>query len=288
MLYGRGAADMKGFIGTALALAQEFAELDLRRPIHFALSYDEEVGCVGVRRLLTDLATSRIEPALALIGEPTMMQVVGAHKSGAVIETLVIGREGHSSAPSAGANAVMMAGEFIGILAALGEEMMGDRDEHFDPPYTTIQANMVSGGTAVNVLAREARIFWEYRGLPDRDAASLVKRAGQRADEILPRYRRGAPEARFETRVHAAYPGLVRDLMSPAVQLASQVLGSNEVHAVSYGTEAGLFQRAGISAVVCGPGSIGEAHRANEFVSLDQLDACRAYLRRVAQLAAAE
>jgi acetylornithine deacetylase len=198
-----------------------------------------------------------------------------------------MGREGHSSAPSAGANAVMMAGEFIGVLAALGQELMEDRDEHFDPPYTTVQANMVSGGTAVNVLAREARVLWEYRGLPDRDTTSLVGRAEHRATaEILPRYRAGAPEAGFHTNIRAAYPGLARDLDSPAVQLACRALGENEVLAVSYGTEAGLFQQAGISAVVCGPGSIGEAHKADEFVSLAQLDVCAAFVRRVGRLAA--
>jgi acetylornithine deacetylase len=286
-LYGRGTADMKGFIGTALALVDEFRELDLHRPIHFAFSYDEEVGCLGVRRLLEDLAANKIRPALALIGEPTMMRVVGAHKSGSVVETVAVGREGHSSAPGAGASAVMMAGEFIGMLASLGQELMGDRDEYFDPPYTTIQANIVSGGTAVNVLAKEARVLWEYRGLPDRDAASLVSRAESRANaEIVPRYRAGAQEACFRTHVRAAYPGLIRDVNSPAVRLACRVLGQNDVLAVSYGTEAGLFQRAGISAVICGPGSIGEAHRADEFVSLDQLEACADFLRRVGQLAA--
>src|SRR6266700_843492 len=285
-LYGRGAADMKGFIGVALALLPEFAALNLKRPLHFAFSFDEEVGCVGVRRLLEDLNTAQIHPALAVIGEPTEMRVVAAHKAGAVIETLVRGREGHSSAPSRGANAVMMAGEFIASLAALGKELMTDTDEHFEPPFTTIQANMVSGGTAVNVLARDARVMWEYRALPDQDAAAIVTRAMMHAQSaILPRYRPGAPEAQFETRVKAAYPGLARDVNSPAVKLACALLGSNDVHAVSYGTEAGLFQGAGIPAVICGPGSIAQAHKADEFVALEQLDACAAFLRRVAQKA---
>jgi acetylornithine deacetylase len=285
-LYGRGAADMKGFIGVALALLPEFAALDLKRPLHFALSFDEEVGCVGVRRLLEDLEAAQIRPALALIGEPTEMRIVGAHKAGAVIETFARGREGHSSDPSRGANAVMMAGEFIASLAALGAELATDRDEYFEPPYTTIQANMVSGGTAVNVLARDAHVMWEYRALPDRNIDAIVARAKMRADsEILPRYRRGVPEAQFETRVKAAYPGLLRDVNSPAVRLACAVSGSNDVHAVSYGTEAGLFQGAGIPAVICGPGSIAQAHKADEFVSLEQLDACAAFLRRLAHKA---
>lgn len=285
-LYGRGTADMKGFIATALALLPDFTALDLKRPLHFAFSFDEEVGCVGVRRLLDDLKIAGIKPALAIIGEPTSMRVVAAHKAGAVIETVAKGREGHSSAPSRGANAVMMAGEFIASLAALGEELKQDRDEHFEPPYTTLQASVMSGGTAVNVLAREARVMWEYRALPDRDAKAIFSRATARGAAILPRYRTGAPDADFATHVHATYPGLVRDLNSPAVRLACALSGSNDVHAVSYGTEAGLFQEAGIPAVVCGPGSIDVAHKADEFVELDQLDACATFLRRVAQRAA--
>jgi acetylornithine deacetylase len=286
-LYGRGAADMKGFIAAALALVPEFAALDLKRPLHFAFSYDEEVGCIGVRRLLDDLKTAGIKPALAIIGEPTSMRVVAAHKAGAVIETVATGREGHSSAPSKGANAVMMAGEFIAALASLGDELKRDRDGNFDPPYTTVQAGVISGGTAVNVLAREARVMWECRALPDRDAQAVLDRATARAADILPRYRTGAPEAGFATRVHAAYPGLVRDDKSPAVQLACALSGSNDVHTVSYGTEAGLFQQAGIPAVVCGPGSIEQAHKPDEFVELDQLDACAEFLRRLALRAAA-
>ncbi len=285
-LYGRGAADMKGFLGTALALAPELARAPLKRPLHFAFSFDEEIGCIGVRALLDDLRLEGIKPALAIIGEPTEMRVVGAHKSGAVIETTARGREGHSSAPARGANAVMMAGEFIATLSALAEELKQDRDEHFEPPYTTLQANMVKGGTAVNVLAREARITWEYRCLPDRNAGAIVERLQSRtAKDILPRYQAGAPEAAFETRVKASYPGLVRDPNSPAIALAAALAGGNDLHAVSYGTEAGLFQKAGIPAVVCGPGSIHQAHKADEFVALSQLDACANFLRRVGERA---
>ena len=285
-LFGRGACDMKGFLGTALALAPEFARLTLKRPIHFAFSYDEEVGCVGVRRLLDDLARERIKPALAVIGEPTLMRVVGAHKAGAVIETIAKGREGHSSDPRRGANAVMMAGEFVAALTELGEELARERDSHFDPPYTTLQANMIQGGTAVNVLAREAKVTWEYRALPDRDIAAILSAVETRAAAIAARYREGCEGAAFATRAKASYPGLSRDEKSPAVQLACALSGDNEVRAISYGTEAGLFQKAGIPAVVCGPGSIEQAHRADEFVALEQLDACAAFLRRVAARAA--
>ncbi len=285
LLYGRGTADMKGFIGSVLALLPEFAALTLKRPLHFAFSYDEEVGCIGVRRLLDDLREHNIRPALAIIGEPTEMRVVAAHKAGAVIATTAKGREGHSSEPDRGASAVMMAGEFIASLTGLGTELKSDRDDSFEPPYSTVQANVVAGGTAVNVLAREARVTWEYRALPDRDTDSIMARAEARAAVILARYRKNAPDAAFETHVHAAYPGLARDMNSPAVQLACALSGNNNVHAVSYGTEAGLFQAAGIPAVVCGPGSIREAHKADEFVALSELEACAVFLRRVAQKA---
>jgi acetylornithine deacetylase len=281
-LYGRGAADMKGFLGVVLALAPEFAKLNPRRPIHLAFSFDEEVGCTGVRHLLDDLHAAEIRPALAIIGEPTEMRVVSAHKAGAVIETLVRGREGHSSAPAQGASAVMMAGEFVALLAKQQTVLMNDRDDFFDPPYTTLQANIISGGTAVNVLAGDARMVWEYRALPDRDPETIVTGITNAADTtILPHYRAGAPDAGFETHIRAAYPGLAHDDQSPALRLVSTVSGSNRSHAVSYGTEAGLFRQAGIPAVICGPGSITQAHKPDEYIALEQLDKCATFLRRL-------
>jgi acetylornithine deacetylase len=281
-LYGRGAADMKGFIGTALSLAPEIARAALKRPVHFALSFDEEVGCAGANLLLEDLAQAGIRPALALIGEPTGMRIVGAHKAGAVIDTHCLGREGHSSAPDKGANAVMMAGEFVAWLETLGESLRHHRDERFEPPFTTVQANMIAGGTAVNVLAREAAIAWEYRALPDRDGEAIVAAARAFCEHnILPKYRARALSARIETTIRAQYPGLVLDPDSPALALARELTGANAVEAVAYGTEAGLFQRAGIPAFICGPGSIDQAHKADEFVELSQLSACETFLRRV-------
>jgi acetylornithine deacetylase len=281
-LFGRGTADMKGFLASALSFARGIGKMKLARPLHFALSYDEEVGCAGVGGLLADLASAEIKPAFAIIGEPTEMKIVGAHKSGAVIHTRCHGREGHSSAPDKGANAVMMAGEFVAALEALGNELKSDRDALFEPPYTTVQANMISGGTAVNVLAREAFVTWEYRGLPDRDAASVVARAREAAaTRILPKYRTHVAEARIETEVHASYPGLALDPLSPAVAFVREVSGANAVDTVAYGTEAGLFQQAGIPAVVCGPGSIDQAHKADEFLALSELAACEAFLRNV-------
>jgi acetylornithine deacetylase len=287
-VFGRGACDMKGFIAAALAKLPEIAAAKLVRPIHFALSYDEEVGCTGVRGLLDDLQQNDIKPELAIIGEPTLMKVVGAHKAGAVLHTRCHGREGHSSAPEKGANAVMMAGDFVRLLETMWDELRADTDPSFDPPHTTLQANMIEGGSASNILARDARVTWEYRALPGRDTKAIVERVRARAEhEILPKYRKRAPEARLDTVLHAAYPGLAMDETSAAVRLALTLTGANHAEAVSYGTEAGHFQHAGIPAVICGPGSIEQAHKADEFVALSELVACGAFLDKVIARASA-
>jgi acetylornithine deacetylase len=287
-LFGRGAADMKSFIAVGLSLAPHIAQSALTRPIHFALSYDEEVGCAGVGTMLADMALAGIRPALAIVGEPTDMRVVGAHKGGAGMRTRCLGREGHSSAPDKGANAVMMAGEFVAFLESFGQELQREHDANFEPPYTTIQANMISGGTAVNVLARETVVRWECRSLPDRDARAIVARVCEQAQrKILPKYRARAAHAQLETEIKSIYPGLKLDANSPAIALACEISGMNAVGTVAYGTEAGLFQQSGIPAVVCGPGSIDQAHRADEFVALSQIDVCESFLRRLVARACA-
>jgi acetylornithine deacetylase len=286
-LYGRGACDMKGFVGVALSLAPEIARAKLARPIHYALSFDEEVGCSGVIALLKDLKAANIKPELALIGEPTSMRVVGAHKSGAVLHTTCRGHEHHSSAPEKGANAVMMAGEFVALLDDVWSGLRADADPRFDPPHSTVQANMISGGTATNILAREALVTWEYRALPDRDAGAIVETIRRRTrEELLPKYARRAGDAAFDTKLFAAYPGLVMDEASPAIALARDITGANRVEAVAYGTEAGHFQRAGIPAVICGPGSIDQAHKPDEYCDVSEYDACADFLRKVIAKAA--
>jgi acetylornithine deacetylase len=235
-----------------------------------------------VRGLLDDLKTAGLKPALAIVGEPTLMKVVGAHKAGAVLHTHCHGREGHSSKPHLGANAVMMAGEFVNLIETAGGELRSDTDPRFDPPYTTVQANMIEGGSAVNILARHALVTWEYRCLPDRDPTKVVQTIVERAEhDILPKYQERAGEARIATELHASYPGLTMDEDSPAIALARELSGANAVEAVAYGTEAGHFQRAGIPAVICGPGSIDQAHKADEFVALSELDKCDAFLKKV-------
>ena len=286
-LFGRGACDMKGFVGVLLSLAPAIAQARLKRPLHIALSFDEEVGCSGVIALLKDLKAANIKPDLAIIGEPTLMRVVGAHKAGAVLHTACRGHEHHSSAPEKGANAVMMAGEFVKLLDDVWNDLRTDADPRFDPPHSTVQANMISGGTATNILAREALVTWEYRALPDRDADAIVETVKRRArEELLPKYARRAKDAAFDTTLFAAYPGLKMDEDSPAIALAREITGANQVEAVAYGTEAGHFQRAGIPAVICGPGSIDQAHKPDEYCELSEYDACEAFLRKVIAKAA--
>jgi acetylornithine deacetylase len=281
-LYGRGACDMKSFIGVALSLLPEIMRAPLKRPVHFALSYDEELGCVGIPRLIADIGSIGLKPSLAIVGEPTLMKIVGAHKGGTKLQTLCCGKEGHSSAPEKGANAVMMAGEFVNLVEEVRRNLRSDIDERFDPPHSTVQANMISGGTATNILAREATVAWECRSLPDRDCDAILSEIVTRAEtEIAPKYRTGWGGARFDTSVQAQYPGLTLDEDSPALRLACELTGANQVEAVAYGAEAGYFQRAGIPAVICGPGSIEQAHRADEFCELSELTACDAFLRKV-------
>src|ERR1700744_2234122 len=189
MLFGRGACGMKGFIGTALSLIGDMAKLS--RPIHFALSYDEEVGCAGAPVLLADLSGVKIKPALAIIGEPTDMKVVGAHKGGVGYRTRCLGHEGHSSAPHKGASAVMMAGEFLVALDRVAGELQSDRDPNFDPPFSTALSHVIAGGTAQNILAREVALSWECRTLPGRDGTKVGNRMIEISrDEILPKYKK--------------------------------------------------------------------------------------------------
>jgi acetylornithine deacetylase len=222
------------------------------------------------------------------VGEPTLMKIVGAHKGGAKLVTSCHGREHHSSAPEKSANAVMMAGEFVAMLDDVWNGLRADADPRFDPAHSTVQATVISGGTAVNILARQAEVTWEYRCLPDRDPKQILETVQRRAEnEILPKYRARAAEAALTTKLHAQYPGLKMDEDSPAVRLVREVTGANQVEAVSYGTEAGHFQNYGIPAVICGPGSIEQAHRADEFCEVSELTACEAFLRKVIMTAQA-
>lgn len=282
-LYGRGTADMKAFSAVALALVPEFQRRRVKRPVHIALSYDEEVGCLGVRPMIADIVKSLPRPALAIIGEPTDMKVVNAHKGIRSFRTTVTGREAHSSQTDKGVNAVMVAAELIVHLSRLADDMRrrGDPSGRFDPPYTTVQAATIEGGTALNILARHCTFQWEFRYLPGTSQDDIAERFVAHTTEMLTHLRKIAPEADIVTNPRAHVPALTPQHDCPAEALAKQLTGRNASEAVAYGTEAGLFQEAGIPAVVCGPGNILQAHKPNEFIEVAQVDACTAFMRKL-------
>ena len=283
-LYGRGTCDMKSFIAVALALAPRFLEAPLKKPIQLAISYDEEVGCQGVGSMIEGLESVAPRPRIVLVGEPTMMKVVTAHKGIAAFHTIIEGKEAHSSLPTIGASASFAAARFGTLLAGIAEEkrLAASPDCPFDPPYTTFNLGKLESGTAVNIIPNQASLIWEFRLLPGDDASAILKRIDAAVEqEILPALRATHPGASLITRQIANAPPLRPEENGPAEELARRLTGSNDQVCVSYATEGGMFQDAGYSVVVCGPGSIEQAHKPNEFIALDQVAACEAFLLKL-------
>ncbi len=290
-LYGRGTTDMKGFIAAALSVAPEMAGATLDRPIHLALSYDEEVGCIGAPRMIADMVEAGLRPEVAIVGEPTGMHLAVAHKSVHLFRTRVRGVEAHSSQPHRGAGAIFAAGRLVDALWHIGEEFRaaGDPASGFDPPWTTVQVGLIEGGSAVNILPGECTFTWEYRGLPSEDQDGVLRAfEAAVAERVLPALREFAPDADIETTAISRVPPLRAEEGGAAEQFVREVLGhpAGAAKVVAYGTEGGQFQNAGISTVVCGPGSIDQAHRPNEYLEEDQLRECVTFLRRVVARAA--
>ena len=271
-IYGRGTADMKGFIACALAMAPTFAELPLARPIHIALTFDEEVGCRGAPILIEDLLARGPKPSAAIVGEPTAMGIITAHKGCYEYTTKITGVEGHGSQPHLGVNAVQHGAMFITRLMELQEELKGRAPESspYDPPHTTISAGTIRGGSARNVLAGECVIEWEMRPVSRTDASFVL----EEIDEFVKRLGLATGFEACVTSCEGEVDGLEDDPSSPAVRLMSELLATDETGVVPFGTEAGIYQMAGIPAVVCGPGSIEVAHQPDEYLSLVQLEAC--------------
>jgi len=275
-VYGRGSCDMKAFIACALAMAPRFREADLVRPVHFAFSFDEEVGCLGAPLMLEQLSRRGIRPSVCIIGEPTGMGVIEGHKGCYEYHTVFTGLEGHCSVPERGVNAVEYAVRFISRLMEIAEELKtrAPAGSPFDPPWSTIQTGRIAGGIARNVIARHCEIDWEMRPVNRDDARYALERINRYAsEELLPRMRRVCPDADLVTHVIGEVGGLEPVPDSEAIRIARELTG-NDTAVVSFGTEAGLFQEMDISTVVCGPGSINQAHKPDEYVSFDQLQRC--------------
>ncbi len=283
-LYGRGTSDMKSFIACALALVPEFLGAGLKKPVHFAFSYDEEVGCLGAKGLVSHMQGMTTRPRAVIVGEPTDMTVVNAHKTVTAVDTVVTGFEAHSSQSHAAVSAVAYAGEFLHALNAVARRHRdeGPFNERFTPPYTSITPGTVRGGTARNIIAKEAKINWDIRAIPGVDIEEIVAELDARMAPLVAEMREIAPACGIETRIINNVPALMADEGSDVEALVLALAGSNQTFAVAYGTEGGMFQQGGVPTVICGPGNIGQAHKPDEFIEISQVEACTGFLRRLA------
>ena len=282
-LYGRGTCDMKSFSAIALALVPDMLARGLKRPIHLALSYDEEVGCLGAPAMISRIAAEVPRPSAVVVGEPTSMKVMTAHKGITVMETVVTGHEAHSSQTHRGVSAVMTAARLVAKLDEMARAAEANVSAlPFEPPFTTIHVGVIEGGTAANIISRRCRFLWDIRQIPEDDPMVHVDRfrAWYEA-EVLPAMQRVAPEANIETRMDNQAPAFGPEEDGEAERIARAITGDNAVHAAAYAAEAGQFQEAGFSTVVCGPGSIDQAHQPNEYIEIDQVAQCERFLRRL-------
>ncbi|HEX7108212.1 MAG TPA: acetylornithine deacetylase [Aestuariivirga sp.] len=282
-LYGRGSCDMKGFIAVALAMVPQFKAARLRTPIHLALSCDEEVGCKGVRPLVAHMRDHMKKPRAVIVGEPTSMQVVNAHKGAITFSTEVTGHEAHSSLTDQGVNAIMVAGELLSEINRIRKDLTvrGDPTGRFNPPYSTIHVGVIEGGTAKNIIPRRCSFQWETRLLPVADPAEVPTRFENFAATLEPAMKEVARDTGIHNQQTNMVPGLAPEDNSPAEHLALHLAGANGTHAVSYCAEAGLFQQIGIPAIICGPGSIEQAHKPDEYIDISEMRKCEAFMERL-------
>ena len=284
-LYGRGTADMKGFIACMLAAVPHFLAQPLAQPLHLAISYDEEVGCLGVRTLLDVLASRPEKPDLCLIGEPTELQPVLGHKGKLAVRCEVQGAACHSAYAPQGVNAIQYAAKLIHRLTTIGEVLAAPerQDARFDPPFSTVQIGLIQGGRALNIVPAECTFDFEVRTLPQDDAQQVAEELEHYAQrELLPQMRAVNSDTEIRFYPLSSYPGLYTAAQSAAAQLLAHLTGSEAFSTVAFGTEGGLFHQAGIPSVICGPGSMAQGHKPDEFITIEQLDACDAMLRRLA------
>jgi acetylornithine deacetylase len=283
-LYGRGTADMKGFIASVLAAVPVFLKRTLKLPIHLAFSYDEEVGCLGVRSMLAELEKRPLKPRMCLIGEPTELKPVLGHKGKLAMRCQVKGAACHSAYAPNGVNAIEYAARLIGRLGEIGAQLAQPEhhDRRFDPPFSTVQTGLIKGGRALNIVPAECEFDFEVRTLPGFDAYEVANELQTFADvELLPRMRSVQPNTGIRLQPLSAYPGLVTSPDSEVARLLALLSGSTEFGTVAFGTEGGLFDQAGIPTVVCGPGSMDQGHKPDEFITLEQLTRCDEMLARL-------
>jgi len=286
-LFGRGTADMKGYLACVLAMVPDLVARPLKTPFHIVFSYDEEVGCTGVRPMIAELGKTLPLPRMVWVGEPTEMGVVDAHKGPVRWRVDVQGRAAHSSMSHLGVNAITYAGRMLAELARMEEELKAQpRDLRFEPPYTSLQVTEIVGGTASNIVPVPCWFGWEIRALPGFDHRPLDERLRRfAAQHCLPEMYSVAPEAAIDITITNQVPAFGADTKSGIVPLTLKLAGQNETYAVSYATEAGLFQLGGSPSIVCGPGNIAQAHTPNEFLRVEELDKCLRFFGRLADWA---
>ena len=276
-LYGRGACDMKGFIACTLAYAPIFSKANLDRDIHFSFTFDEETACQGAPLLIEELKKRNIKSGICIVGEPTNMKIIDAHKGCYEYSTYFEGLAGHGSAPDKGVNAVEYAVRFVEKLLELREILKSrtPKNSIFDPPYTTLQIGGISGGIARNVIADKCQVDWELRPVVKKDGEFINSEMDKFVNEkLLPEMKKIYPKSSIKKEIIGEIIGFNREIKSEASEFISNITGDNSRNVVSFGTEAGLFQQIGISTVVCGPGSIEQAHKVDEFIKLDELKKC--------------
>ena len=277
--YGRGSADMKGFIACVLASLEAFLAAPLRMPLHLGFSYDEEVGCLGVRSLVDFLRASAGKPALCIIGEPTDMRPVYGHKGKLAMRCHIHGKACHSAYAPDGVNAIEYAAKLITRLGVLGEKLALRQDARFDPPYSTVQVGLITGGAALNIVPERCQFDFEIRHLPDVSLdETLTGLQAYANDELVQAMRAVAAEATIRFQPLSQYPGLLSDPQSAFAGWLAQWAGNDTFSTVAFGTEGGLFDEAGVATLICGPGSMEQGHKPDEFIALSQLDQCLAML----------
>tara|TARA_B100000579_G_scaffold111303_1_gene88968 strand:- start:3069 stop:4262 length:1194 start_codon:yes stop_codon:yes gene_type:complete len=287
-IYGRGSCDMKGFIACSLALAPYFASQNLKKPIHFSFTYDEETACQGAPIMIKELKKRNINCSICIVGEPTSMKAIQAHKGCYEYSTHFTGLAGHGSAPDKGVNAVEYATRFINKLMELREELKKREPKNsiFNPPYTTLQIGRIKGGLARNVIADQCVVDWELRPVVPEDGEFVNKKIDTYINDVLlPEMKKVYSKADIKKEVIGEIIGFNKEEKSEAINLVCNLTGDNSRDVVSFGTEAGLFQEIGISTVVCGPGSIEQAHKIDEYVSFDQLKKCLSLLIQIGDFA---
>ncbi len=283
-LFGRGSCDMKGYIGVVLTALPELFATKLDKPVHFAFSYDEEIGCVGAPSMIAELQERGIRPDGCIVGEPTSMRPIVAHKSISSFRCCVNGHATHSSLTPKGVNAIEYAARLICHIRDIADGLKrnGPFDEDFDVPFSTASTGIIHGGIAVNTVPANCEFTFEYRTLPAVDSHKLIAQIEAYARDILvPEMRKVAPHASIEFQQRSMSPSLEASEQDAITQLVRALTANRETHKVAYGTEAGLFQRAGIPSVICGPGDIEQAHKPNEFVLLDQIAQCEAFIAKL-------